>query len=71
MNQENQQEYLRQLAHDAHHCLHVIGMAAEILKNAPSESNRDTELLNSIDKERRKAAELLDELIAVARQCGK
>jgi hypothetical protein len=68
LEQQQPQERLRQLAHDVQHCLHVIGMAAEILKGVRGDTDKVTELSNSIDKERQKAASLVNELVAAARQ---
>lgn len=58
-------ERLRQLAHDLQHCLYVIGLGTELLKAAREDESRFAELYESIDQERKAANELVGELVAV------
>lgn len=57
-------DQVRQLRHDVLNCLNVIGMSAQLLKSGPSEADEVVELSESIDQERKRAAELLDQLVA-------
>lgn len=65
MNEQHEketEERLRQLSHDIGHCLHVIGMAMEILKSARDNEEVFGEVCASIDKERKEATKLLHQL---------
>lgn len=65
-NEQKAQHHLRQLAHDIQHCLHVIGMATEVLKGLREDAEKFAEVCDSIDKERCEAAELVGELVRAA-----
>lgn len=63
---QHHDEQLRQLAHDVRHCLHVIGLGAEMLKNVRDNERLFAEICASIDQERRTAWKLIDKLVAAA-----
>lgn len=67
-DQQHGQEHLRQLVHDVQHCLHVIGMATEVLKEVGEDSNKFAEVCACIDKERHAAVKLVSEFLAAAEQ---
>lgn len=57
---------VRQLVHDLQHCLHVIGMGMELLRDARGDEAQFAEICETIDHERTQAAELIRELAAEA-----
>jgi signal transduction histidine kinase len=59
---------LNLLAHDIRHCLHVIGMAVELLRKSPADDRSLREICESIENERDEALKLLNELVQNARQ---
>ena len=59
------------LIHDLRHCLHVIGMALELLKREHLDAVRFEELCNSIDAEREQAIRLITKLSDQVSQTGK
>ncbi len=66
----NRIEQLNQLAHDLNHCLHVIGLATEILKECRTNKTEFDRICTSLETERRQAAELVQQLLTTAREPG-
>ena len=52
---------IHQITHDLLQCLHVIGMATELLRQ-PQQPTQVDELCRSIDQERKTAAQLVNQL---------
>ena len=60
---QSRRERLDQLAHDLNECLHVIAMATLLLKEAPNDQSQLESICNSLDNERRRASDLVQELL--------
>ncbi len=56
-------EHLHQLVHDVKHCLHVVGMGTQILKDVRDDDGKFAEICAAMDKEQREAMRLLDDLL--------
>ena len=63
MNESKREEKLHQLHHDVGHCLYVISMATEILKNVRGDDRKFNEVCETIENERRRAVDLLGEIL--------
>jgi signal transduction histidine kinase len=63
-----QHEHLRQLAHDMRHCLYTIRTATQVLPSLRYDEPRFREFLSMIEKNERRVADLLDDVLAQARQ---
>lgn len=66
MKEHGEPEYdekFHNLHNDVGHCLHVISMATEILKNVRDNDQRFNEVCETIEKERRTALTLVDEFL--------
>lgn len=63
---ELEDEQLRQLSHDLRECLHMIGLATQMLQNVREDVDRFAQICEAIDKERTTAQKLVCELIDAA-----
>ena len=64
-DEQTHDEQLRQLIHNIRHCLHVIGMGTSLLKELRHDDVQFAELCASIDTERKKVKELIEELVGI------
>ncbi len=62
--EQQHDEQLHQLVHDVRHCLNVVSMGTEILKDVREDDVRFAEVCESMEKERRKAAKLLSDYLS-------
>lgn len=60
-SEQQHDEQLLQFVHDIKQYLHVVGMGTEILKGVRENGVRFAEVCESMDQERRKALQLLDD----------
>lgn len=71
-NHSNHDEKLHLLHHDIKNCLHVISIGMEALNTVRDNESEYAELKNSIEKERREAVRLTDEMLKIAcEECRK
>ena len=70
--QSNHDEKLHLLHHDIKNCLHVISIGMEALSTVRDNEREYSELKSSIEKERKEAVRLTDEMLKTAcKECGK
>ncbi len=67
LSPDGRAQQISTVVHDLRHCLHVLRMGLTLLKSTRDKDDEFSEICHTMEGEERRAAELLEELVAFAR----